>query len=380
MRRYMAIILAMLLLNVGGTAEQATDISFKLTDQDIWYQDMVNVALELKSENKVYAAQYELEFTGENLAFVEMAQGEETRVLVKPFQQEGKVVCGFTFTGDNEGAENIKETFRFQAVGEGAAKITISSMKLIYTDSTKEENEPNRVVEFEIYKEKPAPTRRPSGGGGGGGITVPSVTVTPRPTITPSPTPEMSPTPSPEPTPGIEKFKDLESVAWATEEINYLAEQNILNGDPSGFFRPEDHISRAEYVKMLVAAFSFQESGEKQFKDLLEDEWYYDSMQAAAANGIVKGYDDGTIRPGEPVTREDAAVMLFRCGEYPKSTEFLKPFTDAQEIQQYAKESVISLAEAGILSGMPDGGFHPKEKITRAETAVMLAKALRIGE
>ena len=131
---------------------------------------------------------------------------------------------------------------------------------------------------------------------------------------------------------------------------------------------------------MLIAAFSFQESGEKQFKDLSKDEWYYDSMQTAAANGIVKGFDDGTIRPEESVTREDAAVMLFRCEEYPKSTEILQTFTDAQEIQQYAKESVISLAEAGILSGTPDGRFHPKEKITRAETAVMLARALRIGE
>ena len=223
MRKYIAIFLAVLLFGTGGTAEQAVGISFQLTDQDIWYQDMVTVALELKAEHKVYAAQYELEFTGENLVFAEIAQGEETRVLVKPFQQAGKVICGFTFTGEKEGTENIKETFRFQAIGEGEAKITISNVKLIYTDFTQEENTPNKAVAFEIYKEKPEPTRRPSGGGGtgGGGISIPPVTITPRPTITPSPAPEMTPTPAPEPTPGIVEFKDLENVPWAKEPVSY---------------------------------------------------------------------------------------------------------------------------------------------------------------
>ena len=175
-------------------------------------------------------------------------------------------------------------------------------------------------------------------------------------------------------------FRDVTTGHWAYPVISYMAEQNIINGD-GGNFRPEDTITRAEFVKILVEAFQVTGEGSVDFSDVSVENWVYPYLERACANGLVLG-DGGLFRPDENITREDAALMALRFARYsgmeiPESEE--PSFTDADQISPYASAAVASLCEAELLQGMEDGSFAPKQAITRAEAGQMVYNILTGG-
>lgn len=102
--------------------------------------------------------------------------------------------------------------------------------------------------------------------------------------------------------------------------------------------------------------------------------WAEANIQKAIANGIVNGYIDGTFKPNATVTRAEFAVMLMNALK-PQSEGVVLSFTDEAKIDTWAKTAVAQAVQAGIITGYQDGAFHPNDQITRAEMAVMLAKA-----
>ncbi|HNX92565.1 MAG TPA: S-layer homology domain-containing protein, partial [Syntrophomonas sp.] len=95
-----------------------------------------------------------------------------------------------------------------------------------------------------------------------------------------------------------------------------------------------------------------------------------------AGKSIIKGFDDGTFRPGEGLTRAQAAVLMTRAaGIAPDSTADL-PFTDVAA-DYWAKPSIATSVKAGYIKGLPDNSFHPEEKLTRAQAAAMVLRLSR---
>lgn len=110
---------------------------------------------------------------------------------------------------------------------------------------------------------------------------------------------------------GINQFSDVPENAWYREAVNDLAELGILNGY-SGEFKPENTVTRAEFITILSRFFEKAES-EIDFKDISETHWAADAVKTALANGWISGYSDGTFKPAAGMTRTEAAVVINRA-------------------------------------------------------------------
>lgn len=168
-----------------------------------------------------------------------------------------------------------------------------------------------------------------------------------------------------------EKFSDLGSYDWAKTQINALAEKNIVNGRENGIFDPSGIVTREEFVKMLVLACGkHNEAAKVSFDDVREGKWYYSYIASAVENGIVSGVGNNTFGLGQSISREDMAVMISRLiGNDGGNTSV--EFEDSDEVADYAKSAVGFLTSKNILKGN-DGKFYPKNKLSRAEAAVVI--------
>ncbi|WP_052723567.1 tail fiber protein [Paenibacillus wulumuqiensis] len=103
--------------------------------------------------------------------------------------------------------------------------------------------------------------------------------------------------------------------------------------------------------------------------------WAEKSIRQAVDAGIVRGYADGSFKPGQAVTRAEFAVMLLQAMGLPGSETPLA-FTDKETIGSWARPAIAEAVRQGWVQGNADGSFRPNDRITRAEMAVMAAAAL----
>ena len=176
-------------------------------------------------------------------------------------------------------------------------------------------------------------------------------------------------------------YTDVEPGSWYEDALNDLLGDGILDSRQMRF-RGRDPILRAEVAKMLVLQHGddVDTPSTPSFEDVQRHEWYYDYVEAAAANGWMKGYNNCYgqtpcyTKPKNRITRAEAAVLLVRY--FANEQRHLAPlFNDAVDGSWY--ENVVqAAADHCILQG--DGvanRVHPDRAINRAEFAVMLYRA-----
>lgn len=161
---------------------------------------------------------------------------------------------------------------------------------------------------------------------------------------------------------------------WAKEQINAWAEKGLVNGYEDGTFRPDNNISRAEFMALVNRAFSYQEKAEIDYKDVKDDAWYADVVRIACAAGYISGYQDGTVKPDTPISRQEAAVIIMKVLGLKENASAANKFQDASGIPDWSKGAVGAVASAGIMGGYPDGTFGAANLIKRAEAVVALEK------
>lgn len=181
-------------------------------------------------------------------------------------------------------------------------------------------------------------------------------------------------------TPSSEKnelpFSDI-STHWAKNEITELSAKKIINGFDDGTFRPDFNCTRAEFVTIIVNAFNLTGGGEILYNDIQTGAWYTSAIAAAAQTGVINGYPGGGFHPEDKITREEAAVVIYRLLNFlGLNTDGNMEFSDSSQISDFAKEAVGKLGGAGIVSGT-DTGFEPKEYITRAQTVKIIWNILK---
>ena len=119
------------------------------------------------------------------------------------------------------------------------------------------------------------------------------------------------------------------------------------------------------------------------FSDTEKGAWYEPYLSAARAAGIVSGDDTGTFGVGQAITRQDMAVMAYRALQAvdiaPQAAEDTL-FTDDESISVYAREAVYALRSIGILNGMEDGRFVPRDSASRAQAAKVASGLLWLKE
>lgn len=110
------------------------------------------------------------------------------------------------------------------------------------------------------------------------------------------------------------------------------------------------------------------------FEDVHADAWFADAVYKAAGKGIVNGYGN-VFKPNDFITRQDAALIIFRALSLNEGGTAY--FADENEISDYAKGAVITLASKGYISGVGNGDFAPKNLLTRAQAAQLIFNALK---
>ena len=176
-------------------------------------------------------------------------------------------------------------------------------------------------------------------------------------------------------------LKDIGETSWAVESIEALAAREIIKGVTKDTFLPKKEVTRAEFVQMLVQTFDLTSQGAANpFSDVKAGDWYQKAVITAYELGVVKGKSDGSFGVNEKISRQDMAVMTLSAikaaGITLTNTSEAANFKDSSTISQYAKESVAAMQKAGVINGMPDGGFAPKDTANRAQAAVILNKLL----
>lgn len=106
-------------------------------------------------------------------------------------------------------------------------------------------------------------------------------------------------------------FPDVAADAWYAPAVNAMAALGILKGDGQGNFRPDDLITRAEFVS-VAARMAKSVEGSHNFSDLAPAAWAEKDIATAVAYGWIDGYEDGTFRPMEPINRAQAATVVCR--------------------------------------------------------------------
>ena len=155
----------------------------------------------------------------------------------------------------------------------------------------------------------------------------------------------------------------------------------FVNGYTDGTFLPNKAVTRAEFLKMLVAALDDGEPkvegwGEEDlFTDVGLNSWYAPYVAQAKASGWLTGFSDGTFRPNDPITRADASIMVSRALQLDTEAAIPSKFHDVASTSYYAKY-VDALTALGILQGDEWGNFNPLNNITRAEAVTLIARAV----
>ena len=200
----------------------------------------------------------------------------------------------------------------------------------------------------------------------------------------------------------LDAFKDINVSAWYHDGIHWALEQGVMNGVGNDRFAPGDDTTRAMVVTMIwrLAGEPASEM-HAAFKDVKSDAWYAQAVDWAAENGIVSGYSDTVFAPNDCVTREQLAVILYRCAGSVSADDtammalvlamfglvdsdafygekIAVPFDDADAVHDWAVSGVNWAWENGILNGKTDTTLAPQDNATRAEVAAMLMRTAAI--
>ncbi|WP_173215629.1 S-layer homology domain-containing protein [Paenibacillus alba] len=182
-------------------------------------------------------------------------------------------------------------------------------------------------------------------------------------------------------------FVDMQA-HWAQADVEKLASKGIVSGVSGDKFDPEKEITRAEFAALLIRALGLREnsldaSGSGTFQDIRKEDWYAGIVDMAAKAGLIQGYDDGTFRPLQKVSREQMAAMVTRTLQSAGQTAvtvaedtILNAFKDHNAIDDWAREAMAITLQNGLIQGVSDTKLDPNANATRAQAAVMLNRLL----
>ena len=168
-------------------------------------------------------------------------------------------------------------------------------------------------------------------------------------------------------------FPDVSKDSRFYDEIMYLANNEIISGFPSGEFRPADKVTRAAAAIMIGRALGYDgEQRETSFPDVPKSSKASGYIQQAYENNIISGYPNGEFRPDSYVTRGEMAIFIARA--YSLSEEEVVPFSDVS-VNMSAFSSIRKIIAFGVTTGYEDGTFRPGQHITREQFSAFLARA-----
>ncbi len=180
-------------------------------------------------------------------------------------------------------------------------------------------------------------------------------------------------------TPVFAQFPDIEG-HWAEDIIKKAYSEGIALGYPEGDFRPDELVIRAELCAFFNRIMNYKKFAERSFSDVSEKAWYKKAVNVAVYSGYITGYEDGTFRPVENVSRKQTAMIIAKMLKLDLTADISKvdEVADVQELTEDEKGAIGTMLSYGVFELNKDGSFAPNRLMTRAECLFLLRKLKNI--
>ncbi|MDF2668840.1 MAG: cell wall/surface repeat protein, partial [Paenibacillus sp.] len=181
------------------------------------------------------------------------------------------------------------------------------------------------------------------------------------------------------------EFSDVAN-HWAKDAVNDMASRMVIEGTGNGMFSPERDITRAEFAAIIVRGLGLKlENGASDFSDVKVADWYSSAINTAYSYQLINGFEDGTFRPNDKITREQAMVIIDKAMMITNlkamvavtTDSTLSQFVDADGVSTWAQSSIAANVQSGIVSGRSGAKLAPKAHMTRAEVAAIVDRLLQ---
>lgn len=166
------------------------------------------------------------------------------------------------------------------------------------------------------------------------------------------------------------------AAAYSQPYLEKLVDWGVMQGDANGNLNGDKSITRAEFVAMINRAFGFTKTGITPFRDVPASAWYAEDVGISYNVAYINGTSANTFSPNNSVTREQAAVILARIMMMQEEVGENIDFTDSRDMANWSRGLIGAAASYNLLTGYPDGSFRPGNAITRGDAAVLLVKAI----
>ena len=187
-------------------------------------------------------------------------------------------------------------------------------------------------------------------------------------------------------------FPDVAPSDWFYEAVDALSDAGVVMGTSDGNFHPYDAVTRAQFAAMLMRVMAPPATVVEPFDDVLDTDWFQESVASLYAIGLVSGTSPTSFSPSLGVVRQQAAALIMRSLHYqfqsapqegvvldmdaPKVEEWLAGFWDRGSIADVHRPAVANAVRLGIVNGTSDGRFMPLTTLTRAQAAGLMYRAL----
>ncbi|HCC07839.1 MAG TPA: hypothetical protein DEP72_06755 [Clostridiales bacterium] len=171
----------------------------------------------------------------------------------------------------------------------------------------------------------------------------------------------------------IEKFLDVKEKDWYLENVAILTELGIISGYEDGTFKPNETITTAQFIKLVVTSLGHT--------DIVNGNvyWAREYIKKAYEIGITDIDYSSQVNYDEPINRANMAVIISRAlkEEYDSDIQkYAALINDYSSIESFYKIEILNTYSKGIISGYPDGEFKPNNSLTRAEATTVIYRML----
>jgi len=152
--------------------------------------------------------------------------------------------------------------------------------------------------------------------------------------------------------------------------INYLYNKGLIGGYSDGTYKPQNGLTRAEAAALLVRVAGLKTNqSASSFKDVPQNYWAAGAIEAAVNAGLVKGYDDGTYRPNEKLSRAEGVTLFIGLSKQPDPGTPLPSLQDISPKHWAARPIAIALAADMVGLSQDKRNFFPQAPFTRGDLA-----------
>lgn len=161
---------------------------------------------------------------------------------------------------------------------------------------------------------------------------------------------------------------------WAKSYIENLLDEGVVSGYEDGSIKPDNNVTRAEFVTLTNKLFKYNVKADSNFVDINNNAWYSDQFLVAKQANYLTGDNRGYANPESAITRAEVCVIVSKVLNL-ETTNYTN-FTDDNLIPTWSKGYIGALSKAGLIKGYPDGSFGAAKNITRAEAFVIINNIL----